>query len=282
MKNLTLIIPTHGRVEKQITLQSLPEGLRKQTILVTSLADEAKVLRKLYPANEVVVAKGTTNIAQKRHWIMQNIDGKVLFMMDDDMAFFTRCAVKHREWTGSAWVLRKPEGKVRLVERRYPDKDAGAITEAFQAMDDRITSHGPALICSGHRRHNDKQKEPWGANQRMMYAFGVDKAVYKRRKIRFDAVRVREDFHVVLSMLRAGEMGNTYHDLVVDTYGAFSAKGGCHDERSMELSDAQCFELQKLHPQFVKVVDRVYKGSISRKEVVVAWKKAFESSQKAA
>lgn len=280
LKNLTLIIPTHGRVEKQITLQALPPSLRKQTILVASLPEEAKRLRTLHPDNEVIVAKGTNNIAQKRHWIMKNVGGRVLFMMDDDMAFFTRCPEKYRRWTGSAWILRNPAGKVRLVERRYPDKDAAAIEAAFQAMDKRIDTHTPSMICSGHRRHNDKQPETWGVNQRMMYAFGVDKDVYTALKIRFDAVKVREDFHVVLSMLRKGQTGNTYHDLVVDTYGEFSAKGGCHDERSMELSNEQCYALQKLHPEFVKVVDRAYKGSIPRKEVVVAWKKAYESSQR--
>jgi hypothetical protein len=253
-------------------LQALPENLRRQVILVSSLSSEAQALQRLYPQNEVVVAKGVKNIAEKRHWIMQNIAGKVLFMMDDDMTFFTRCKERDREWVGM-WKLRDPQGKTRLVERRYPDVDAKIITAAFAAMDKRISTHHPAMICASNRLHNDKHQDTWGINGRIMYAFGVDREVYKKEKIRFDAVKVREDFHVTLAMLERGHEGHIYYDMVVDTYGDYGVTGGCHDERTTVLSDREAFILQSLHPQFVKVVDRQY----GRKEVVIAWKKAFKS-----
>ena len=87
-----------------------------------------------------------------------------------------------------------------------------------------------------------------------------------------------EDCHVVLSMLRAGQQGHSYVELLNNEYGSFGAAGGCSGERSIEFSNAQCYALQTLHPEFVKVADRAYKGSIPRQEVVVSWKKAFESS----
>jgi hypothetical protein len=282
VKNITLVIPTHGRVNKQITLGALPTSLQKEVVLVPSLPEEAKALQALYPDNEVVLAKGTKSIAAKRHWIMTNLPkngDRLLFMMDDDIAFFERCPPKWRVWEEDrqAYGIKPgaPTGTA-LMMRRYP-KDA-VLLKLFEQLDARYGTHAPAMLGIAHRRHSDKQKESWHINGRMMYAFGVDPERYKKYKIRFDAVGLREDFHVVLSMLRKGEQGHSFVELLNNEYGSFGAAGGCSGERSMEYSDAQCFVLQKLHAPFVKVVDRDYKGSIKRKEVVVAWKKAYESS----
>jgi hypothetical protein len=280
LQNVTLVIPTHGRVGRQITLQALPVALQSEAILVASLPEEAKALRSLYPDNELLVARGVKSIAEKRHWIMQNVKGHMVFMMDDDLAFFQRCPPRWRVWEEErgAYALKPgaPAGSA-LMTRLYP-QDA-ALLRLFQDLDKRMTTHDPAMLGIAHRRHSDKQKESWAVNGRMMYAFGVNPDVYKRLKVKFTAVALREDFHVVLSILRAGGQGHSYVELLNNEYGSFGAAGGCSAERSMEFSDAQCFVLQKLHPQFVKVVDRAYKGSIPRKEVVVSWKKAYQSSK---
>ena len=271
MRNLTLIIPTHGRVNKQITLAALPDALRSQVVLVSSLPEEAKELRRLHPANEVVVAKGTTSIATKRHWIMKNLGGagnsidRMLFMMDDDIAFFERCPPKWRVWQEErkAYAVKTgaPAGTA-LMMRRYPSDKI--LLKLFQDLDKRVDSHDPAMIGIAHRRHSDKCQESWHINGRMMYAFGVDPVRYKKLKIRFDAVRSREDFHVVLSMLRAGQQVHSYVELLNNEYGAFHSAGGCHTEWSVEFGNSQAYVLAALHPGFVKVVDRAYKGSIPR------------------
>ena len=280
MRNLTLIIPTHGRVNKQITLAALPTALQAETVLVSSLPEEAKELRRLHPDNEVVIAKGVKSIAEKRHWIMKNIVGKFLFQMDDDIAFFERCPPKWRVWEDhrKAYALAPgaPAGSA-LMKRLYPgDK---RLLELFQDMDNYVGKNPKlGMVGIAHRRHSDKKKEAWEKNARMMYCFGVNKALYEKEKIRFTDVKLREDFHVVLSMLRSGHECHNYVELLNNEYGSFGSAGGCSGERSIEFSNEQCYALQKLHPAFVKVMYRAYKGSISRKEVVVAWKKAFESS----
>jgi len=284
LANIHLVIPTHGRTHKQITLGALPDALRNSVTLVASLPEEAKALRTLYPDNEVAVARGATGIAEKRHWIMKNLtDGPdMVFMMDDDLAFFERCPPKWRVWQEerSAYALapKAPAGTA-LMMRLYPNSDV--LLRLFKDLDDRVKTHGPALLGIAHRRHSDKIQASWHLNGRMMYAFGVSRDVYKRLGLRFDAVKCREDFHIVLSVLRAGLQGHSYLELLNNEYGSFGAVGGCHDERSMDLSDAQCDVLARLHPGFVKVVDRAYKGSIQRKEVVVSWKRAYESAKKA-
>lgn len=268
-------------MNKQITLQALPKALQSEVVLVASLPDEAIQLRKLYPKNSVVVAKGATSIATKRHWIMRNVKGRMLFMMDDDIAFFERAPASHRLWDEKrkAYGLAKDApADAALMKRLYPESKR--LLQLFQDMDKRVASHKPAMIGIAHRRHSDKKRDSWEINARMMYAFGVDPAVYAKERIRFDAVGLREDFHVVLSMLRKGHECHNYLELLNNEYGTFGAVGGCSGERSMDYSNEQCFALQKLHPGFVKVVDREYSTTAQRKEVVIAWKKAFESSKK--
>lgn len=278
MKNMTLVIPTHGRVRKQITLNALPTALQKEVVLVSSLPAEAKELQSLYPDNEVAVARGTDSIASKRHWIMNNIHGNVLFMMDDDIAFFERCPEAHRTWMGGQWKLKDPNDPVRLMYRLYPgDK---RLLSHFKTVDAYVGKNDLQMVCVKDRRHSDKIQETWSSNGRMMYAFGVGKEVYKKHKVRFDAVRCREDFHVTLALLRKGVENRVYNELLLNVYQNFGAGGGCSTERTLTQSDDQCFVLQKLHPQFVKVVDRVYDTTASRKEVVVKWKAAYESSKK--
>lgn len=283
LKNIALVIPTHGRVHKQTTLNALPTALRKQVTLVSSLPAEAAELRTLYPDTEVVVAKKATGIAEKRHWIMQNVRrgaARIIFMLDDDLAFFERCQLKHRVWNGSGYQLapKAPAG-TSLMMRLYPDRDATKLVSSFEEVDKRVGQNAAVgMFGIADRRHSDKVKDAWKWNSRMMYAFGVDHAEYKRLKVRFDAVKCREDFHVVLSFLRAGIPNHVYVDLLVNAYGIFGSPGGCADERTIALSDAQCYVLQKLHPEFVKVVAKEYIGDTpSRTEVVVAWKKAYES-----
>lgn len=286
LRNLRLVIPTHKRLGRQLTLNSLPMELRKQTTLVASLPEEAKELKKRHPEVEVVCARGTDGIATKRHWIMQNLKGKpVIFMLDDDLWLFERCPTKWRVWTENCGNDRykiapnAPTG-TSLMKRLYPSKkaDAAKLIAGFKALDDRYAKHTPGGLAIAHRRLSDTIKDSWKLNQRIMFAFGVEVDSYKKLKIRFDAVRCREDFHVGLSLLRGGRPIHSYYELLNNDYASFRAAGGCADERTLELSNEQCFVLAKLHPGFVKVVDRAYTNTVQRKEVQVSWAKAYKSS----
>lgn len=263
-------------MHKQTTLGALPPDLQGEVVLVASLPQEAKQLKALYPKNEVLCAKNVKHIGEKRHWIMQNLTGKIVFMLDDDLAFFLRCPVQAREWDGGAWRLRPEYANINpnLIDRMYPtDK---RLLAAFKELDKKAGS--VQAIGIGHRRHNDKQKESWSAPHRMMYALGIDPQTYKKLGAKFSDVQCREDFHVTLALLRKGICNYVSQELLLEAYGAFSSTGGCSAERSIERSNEQCERLAALHPGFVKVVDRAYTGSIPRKEVVVYWKKAYESS----
>lgn len=262
---MRIIIPTHGRVHKQTTLANLPEDIRREVLLVASDQASADELKKLYKVATKVAP--VNSIADKRQWILENVKSDV-FMLDDDMAFYQRCAPKHRTYA-QRWKA-APGHKVLSLDTVTP----AAVTALFTRLRENLGA-AATLVGIGSRFGNDTEASEFrlGAS-RLMHAFG-----YCRKQLpksfKFNAVQFREDFHLALSVYRAGRQSYQVYDWCVAP-GSYGAPGGCSSERTTAASDAAALKLAELHPGFVKVVDKSYKGH-PRKEVVVQWKKALIS-----
>ena len=120
---MQIVIPTRGRTEQQLTLQSLPCELRKQTTLVCP-NEEAVPLACCWDDVEIVVQPDPNwTIARKREWIMREwlrAGYNKIIMMDDDLLFSTRVSPddRHlREIKGDALI---PEFQ-RIEEKLGPD-----------------------------------------------------------------------------------------------------------------------------------------------------------------
>lgn len=269
---LRIVIPTHRRVERQVTLRSLPAALRDAVTLVASDAAEAAALRKLHPGVTVVHAPVKT-IALKRQWIVENLRDKKFIMLDDDMGFFGRCPLAQRAFVDGRWKPKVPGAKGLSVDFAS-DK---AIVKLFSDLDSALDSFAHVGISS--RLGNDLEPEERRiAPQRMMHAIGYDRTYLRKNKISFDRVPFREDFHVTLELLKRGEVSYVAYDYCVSP-GSYGAPGGCADERTTTASDRAAQILAELHPGLVKVVDKNYQGT-PRKEVVVSWRKAHATSQR--
>jgi hypothetical protein len=269
---MRIVIPTHGRVEKQITLRSLPDRLAKETTLVASSASEAEELRVRYRG----VGMKTTwapvkTIADKRQWILENIKDDV-FMLDDDMAFYRRCPNQARAFIDGRWKPKDPKRHKSLSLDYVTNR---GVESLFDTLDEELDTYGAVGISS--RFGNDLEPLEWkpGAN-RLMHGFGYSRKALMKLKFQFNAVQFREDFHMALSLLRAGHQTLQCYEWCVAP-GAYGAPGGCSSERTVEASDAAAEQLAALHPGFVKVVEKDYKGT-PRKEVVVSWLKAMRSA----
>ena len=266
---LQLVIPTHARPATQITLTQFPASMRKNILLVTSTAADAAAIRENYSHQNIVVAKGTTCIAEKRHWIMHNVRAPYVFMMDDDVVFARRCAAVHRVYENGSWQVHTP-GVTFLQQATAAD-----LPYAFNQVLKKFKA-GYAGVGVGCRMHNDKQPDSWTCDTRMMYTFGLSVAVYKRLRLNFAEVFCREDFNITLRLLRAGEHNAVYQELVANPSAAFNAPGGASTERTLERSNAEAEKLASLHPGLVRVTEKAYKGSLNRKEVVIQWKQAAQ------
>lgn len=267
---MRIIIPTHGRVAKQVTLGSLSADLAKATTLVASSASEAEALSSRYRGTKVRVTWASVKtIADKRQWILENIKDDV-FMLDDDMAFYKRCRLPDRSFVEGRWKARPGKKTLSL------DYVSDSGLEALFGYLERSLDDFPAVgISSRFGNDLEQREEKIGAN-RLMHGFGYHRKTLLRRRFEFNAVQFREDFHMALTLLRAGHQSLQRYDWCVAP-GTYGAPGGCADERTVAASDAAAHKLAALHPGFVRVVDKTYKGS-PRKEVVVSWKRALESA----
>jgi hypothetical protein len=269
---MRIVIPTFGRVDRQTTLMALPTEFRREALLVTSNTSEAEAVRRNYELKKIQVRVApVATIADKRQWILENVKEDV-FMLDDDMVFYRRCAPQHRTFVGGRW---KPKSGYKGLSLDYVT-DPG-LFELFEYLEEKLDRGFPAIGISS-RFGNDLEGSEWkyGAN-RLMHGFGYDRKLLRGLKFQFNAVQFREDMHMALTLLRAGyESAQCYEWCVAP--GAYGAPGGCTDERTVAKSDAAAEQLATLHPGFVRVVQKDYKGT-PRKEVVVSWKRALTSGQ---
>ena len=283
---LQIVIPTHARPDRQITLTALPPALRSRTLLVTSVEQDAVRIRELYdhPARQILVS-GCRTIAQKRHWIMEHIKAETIFMMDDDIVFFRRCDPAARAWNAAKGQWDVTQAGVTLMEQAAPED----FTQAFKLLE-RAAHEGHAAVAIAHRMHNNRVQDSWLYCARMMYAFGVRTDIYKRLRLRFDEVECREDFNVTLRLLRAGYTNAVFCEFMTDPRAAFNSAGGASTTRTVQQSDAEAHKLARLHPGLVKVVQKNYKGGggknpdegdekNTRMEVIVQWKRAYMEGQ---
>lgn len=271
---MQLVIPTHGRVHKQITLRALPPSLRREVLLITSSEDEAEQLRAAIKpqgvsARNVRVAPVNT-ITDKRQWILENVKSDV-FMLDDDMVFYRRCDFHLRVYT-QRWKPKDPS-KHKGLSLDYVTESE--LEHLFTNLASRLADVPLVGISSRFGNDLEPTEERIGAN-RLMHAFG-----YRRRELKkfsFNDVDFREDFHLALSMYRRGHASYQIYEWCVAP-GAYGAPGGCTKERTVSASDAAAVRLAELHPGYVKVVYKNYKGT-PRKEVIVQWKKALEHGRR--
>jgi hypothetical protein len=265
---LRIVIPTHNRVGRQTTLSTLPSALRAATLLVASTESEAELLRKQHKQVKVAPVK---TIAEKRQWIIENVKG-TLIMLDDDMQPFARSPAHQRKYVSGRW---KPTAGFTQGMAKHFVSDA-SMEEVFSYLEKQLKTHAHAGISSRLGNDTEELERKLGP-QRMMHAIGYDTAVLRKLKIRFDAVKLREDFHVTLELLKRGLPSTVVFDHCYSP-GPYGSEGGCRAERTIAASDSEAVKLAVLHAPFIRVVEKQYKET-PRKEVVVYWKKCYESSK---
>lgn len=264
---MQIVIPTHGRPNKQTTLLSIPESMREDVLLVVSTTEDYDSIRRWHKNTKLAQVN---SIADKRQWIMENVKAKKIFMLDDDLGFQGRCPSKYRVYDGR-WKLLDPAHN--LLAKRYATPKA--IEKMFITLSNKLDDFAHAGLSS--RMGNDTAPASWLYNARMMHAIGYDRAAFHKAKARFNDVQCREDFHVTLTLLRKGLGNAVYYDYCCSP-GPYGAAGGASLERTVALSDREAEKLADLHPGFVRVLEKEYKN-IPRKEVMIYWKKAYEDGQ---
>jgi hypothetical protein len=247
---LRIVIPTYRRKDHQVTFSHIPKAWRPRTTFVIDGRD-AVGLRALFEhtgAEFLIHPPEITTIAAKRAWIIRQTQWSKVLMLDDDLRPCSRR-------TGSGLPTSTPE----------------EVDEMFRLVERKLDECVHVGISA--RQGNNRLEPGWNQNKRMMYALGYRTEVV-REVCELGRINTREDFDYTLQLLRRGFPNAVYGFFCVDQ--KYDKSGGCKAEgRTVELSNADAERLAALHPGLIRIVEKDYKTSVPRKEVVVAWAKAF-------
>ena len=251
---MKIIIPTYRR-DKQLTFSFFSKEAKDNTIFVVDQRDKDRLQIINRRPNEQFWVSPAKTIAEKRAWIIREAHSRgiqKICMFDDDLRFATR---KSPDWSQTA------------LEPAKPEQIDGALSWLSSILMEECPHAG-----FGPRQGNNNAKEEFACASKMMYALGYHVPTVMENAI-LGRMPFREDYDITLQLLRRGYNNIVCHRLVVDN--VYNLPGGCRDERTVEASDAAAELLAALHPGLVKVVEKPYKGSVPRKEVIVSWKKAL-------
>jgi hypothetical protein len=251
---MKLFIPTYKRVTKQRTWENLPDSVKEFTYLV---CPESEAAAHVQEGRQVFAAPDSVKgIAATRQWILENADDEQILMLDDDQSF--RC---REDGSYKLRAMGDSDYKDMLIGAKLALKEYNAVGISAQAGNNRTF---PKSVVAPGRMYN-------------MYA--LNRSFFLDNDIRFDAMRVMEDFHVTLSMLKMGYSNAILQDWCWSSPGS-NADGGCSNYRTAEVQREGALRLAELHKPFVTVVEKESKswgnGLETRTDVRVAWKKALE------
>ena len=253
---LQIVIPSRGRTHQQLTLQSLPRELLKQTWLVCPRREASGLYRLYNDVGVKIVIEPYPNmkIAQKREWIVHEwlkCGYPKIIMLDDDLVFSTRISADD-------WHLREIRGEELIAE--------------FAKLEQKLGPEYPH-VGFGQRQGNHLVEAGWQSPGRMLCTLGYYLPIVAK-ECRWDLVEEREDMCVSLQLLLKGYPNAIWNGMVVNQ--RRNAPGGCSTWRTVEMSDAEAEKLAARFPRYVSVGKRKY----GRLEVTVQWQKALRDGQR--
>jgi hypothetical protein len=266
-KDIGIYIPSAGRGTRQHTLERIPPVYRDITYLV--VPKEQRFEYDTYAGRCAgVLACPKTGIGKTRQWILDTCKKKFILMLDDDMYFYHR--IKPMDWHLATNNMQQNKDMLDelfayMIDDEYVHVGMSTRTEASFYLCDHRT-------CT-----------------RVNNVHGFDVVRLKKWMetcaVRFDELKLMEDFNVTLSLLRSGIPNKVLLDYVWNQPGS-NSDGGCSTYRTATLQAKAARKLAFIHPEFVKVVEKKVVGVTSwdgmktRTDVRIDWHKAWLSNGK--
>jgi hypothetical protein len=260
------IIPTLGRINKQVTYNNLPQKYKDITSFVVQ-DHEYDEMNKLYPGKVLRLPVQINRIAPTREWIFNKFRTCRHFVFDDDLNFVVK---EPNPNPGTKWLSRK------FTEQDFDD--AFALFNKW--MDEGITYGGmqPATVMT-----NIKDKNQWPIRdcQRIMTNVFYDGPSIPT-DLEWNRVAAAEDLDVNLQLLTRGFKNRVTSKYTVNP-SVTSAAGGCSVWRTIEVHNEAQKKLAELWPDFVTLTEKnveagPWKG-LTKYGTIIRGKKAYESSK---
>jgi hypothetical protein len=260
---MRIIIPTRQRTDQQLTLDSFPRELRKKTVIICPPKEVFKLSGIDINGDVQVMAQPDPywTIAQKRKWILEEFHTfgeEKIIMLDDDLRFSVRISEDD-------WHLKEIRGK--------------DLIPVFDLLENKLGPEFPHVGLGPRQGNNTLDEVGWKTPAKMCYSLGYYLPIVVK-ECELGRIETREDMDITLQLLRKGYPNAVWHTTVNDQR-KYDAPGGATNERSIASSNQDARRLAQLHPGYVSTVERKYKASIPRIEVICQWQKALEDGLRA-
>jgi hypothetical protein len=230
-----ILIFTLGRVQRQVTLRSIPPQWYPCTRLVVQ-AHEAKLHRDAgFPVGVLVLPPHIRTISPTRQWAIEwaharNVTRLVTF--DDDLTFARRAP------GGKKLVQSTPDDVHHMLEWMF------SSLATFAGVG--VSTRGENYFHDGTVKHATK----------LTQAMGFRTDILTRNRLDFDRVAVGQDTDMTLQLLRAGYCTAVNFEHTFTHAGGHNAKGGCSTYRTLEFQHNALVKLHELHKDFTRLVTR--------------------------
>lgn len=257
---MKIYIHTYGRAGKQVTLDNLPPKILQTVCLVVQSRESKKYLYvdERYGCQVLVLPKNIIRLSPTRQWLLENCPGDYMGLLDDDLIFFKR-------------------GKdLKLSKMSCRD-----FISMFALMKTWMSKYKAVHCGISAREGNNRISVDHIQCSRMMRALFYNVNVLRKEGVSFNRIMTKQDFDMTLQLLRRGYPNPVSYLFAHNQSGGSNSKGGCSSYRTNKVMNDSAYKLAKLHPGFVKVVEKKSKsswGGGSRVDVRISWKKAYESS----
>lgn len=252
MKDFHIYIPTLSRVDRQVTLQSIPKDWLRDTHLVV-YKDEVKSYQKKYDID--IMSVDEIGTAPARQHIMNHAHSKYALMLDDDMTF----------------SCRREKDNIKLF--RCTEME---VITMFQLLYTWL-EEGFVHVGISQRGGNNYVLEEYKENTRMNNAYAYNVKEFYKAGAEFRLTGM-EDFDVTLTLLEKGLPNRVTFKYCWDQKGS-GTEGGCSVYRTYQMQKDVAHKLYQLHPNLVRIVSKESKtswkslGSSQRIDVDILWNK---------
>lgn len=255
---MTIFIPSKSRAG------NIRTPITEDTFVVVP-ASQRKEYEKIYGKSVVLpVPETVVSIGPTRNWILKYAKRhrlQKIIMMDDDLKFDKRRVDDPSKFTPTTM-----EDFRELRFAIYRELDS-FVHVSVLAREGGNREREPRLFCSRPLR---------------VYAYNVPVVLSSKCWFTEDPTMFMDDFDMTLKLLRKGYKNCVIADFVNGQVSS-NSRGGASELRTSELQKISAEKLKLANPDFVKLVTKKTKTSWGwgeRTDVVVSWKKAYESSQR--
>jgi hypothetical protein len=281
MEDYIIAVFTRGRVSEQFTIEALSPEIRR-LITIVCHPGELKEHKRRWEgkvANIIEYGADCTYLGMARDWLMnycreRNI--KYAIQIDDNVYFAARSDGKSIDFAA----------KLKNIRNNFTQDEQTYIYSEMLFWMINVLRLGYGICGVSHRSGNNRKQTDMEENTRLFAVWGINVKKYFKVKAKFSDNPFKEDFHMQLAFLTHGIKTICNNSFTFDKARGANYKGGCSTYRNSSNVDQGAILLNKFYPDFATIVEKKNNnwsnmdGREVRKECIVHWKKAYESSIK--